>query len=78
MFEDLVGKNVEVTVSFSAYGNGASIPQTYYGTLLESTDKRIVLNFNAYSSPLFRKPVNSQGTIFINNNYIISITITSQ
>lgn len=82
MFEDIVGQNVEVIVSFSSYSHeGGANPIIYYGTLLESTAERSVVNITSFAHTLYPPLVGSnmykkQGKVFINNNYIVSMSIT--
>lgn len=72
MFEEFVGMNVEVLVSFSSYTTNTSYPVSYYGTLLESNDNRVVLNVtDRQTRNLFGNNSTINSKMIINNNYVI-------
>ena len=50
MFEELIGKNVSVSMLFSSYGGeGGSIPTSYTGTVLSVKDNFLKLQVSSYN-----------------------------
>ena len=50
MFEELIGKNVSVSMLFSSYvGDGGSAPTSYTGTLLSVKDNFLKLQVSSYN-----------------------------
>ena len=78
MYENFIGKDVQILVAFAFGGLESMNPISYYGTLIDVNDKtcKLSLSFKRIERQQLPMPkkLPAQGMAIFNLNFVISIT----